>query len=90
MDNFAFIIHPVNPKRDVQRKFPLLGKVLPEPAINFFSQYFPPVYISHISGITSTATGKEIEGWFIACPLTPKQMISLPPEIVYKKVIATG
>ena len=90
MDNFAFIIHPVDPKRDVQRKYPLLGKVLPESAINFFSRYFPPVYISHITGIRSLATGKEIEGWFIACPLTPAQMVSLPPEIVYKKIIATG
>jgi len=90
MDNFAFIIHPVNPKRDVQRKFPLLGKVLPEPAIDFLSRYFPPVYISHIRGIVSQATGKEVEGWFIACPFTPRQMVSLPPEVVYKKVIATG
>jgi predicted amino acid dehydrogenase len=90
MDNFAFIIHPVNPKKDVQRKFPLLGKLLPEPAIDFFSQYFPPVYISHITGIISQTTGKEVEGWFIACPLTPKQMISLPPETVYKKIISTG
>jgi predicted amino acid dehydrogenase len=90
MDNFAFIIHPVDPKRDVQRKFPLLGKVLPVPAIDFFSRYFPPVFISHITGITSQATGKEIEGWFIACPFTPKQMVSLPPETVYGKVITTG
>ena len=90
MDNFAFIIHPVDPKRDVQRKYPLLAKLLPEPAINYFSQYFPPVYISHITGITSQATGKEIEGWFIACPLTPAQMVSLPPEVVYKKIIAAG
>jgi fatty aldehyde-generating acyl-ACP reductase len=90
MDNFAFIIHPVDPKRHTQRKFPLLGKILPESAINFFSQYFPPLYISHITGIVSLATGKEIEGWFIACPLTPKQMVSLPSETVYKKVIAAG
>jgi predicted amino acid dehydrogenase len=90
MDNFAFIVHPVDPKRDVQRKFPLLGKILSEPVINFFSRYFPPVYISHITGIRSQATGKEIEGWFIACPLTPKQMVALPPETVYKKVVSTG
>ncbi len=90
MDNFAFIIHPVDPKRDVQRKFPILGRILPEPAINFFSQYFPPVYISHVTGIVSQSTGKEIEGWFVACPLTPKQMVSLPPEVVYQKVIQTG
>ncbi|RME72426.1 MAG: KR domain-containing protein [Chloroflexi bacterium] len=90
MDNFAFIIHPVNIKQDVQRKYPLLGKILPEPAIDFLSQFFPPVYISHITGITSAATGKEIEGWFIACPLTPRQMVALPPERVYKRVIAAG
>ncbi|MEW5957906.1 MAG: KR domain-containing protein [Chloroflexota bacterium] len=90
MDNFAFIIHPVHPKRDVQRKFPVLGRVLPEPAIDYLSRFFPPVYISHITGITSQASGKEIEGWFIACPFTPKQMITLPPAMVYKKVIATG
>jgi predicted amino acid dehydrogenase len=90
VDNFAFIIHPVDPKRDAQRKFPLLGKLLPEAAINFCSQYFPPLYISHITGIISQATGKEVEGWFIACPLTPKQMVSLPPATVYQKIIAAG
>lgn len=70
MDTFAFIIHPIDPKRDVSRKFPLLGKVLSERQIDFFSTYFPPIYISEIEGITSTATGKEIKGWFIACPYT--------------------
>ncbi|MCK6625760.1 MAG: polysaccharide biosynthesis protein [Anaerolineae bacterium] len=90
MDNFAFIIHPVTPKRDAQRKFPVLAKLLPEPAIEYLSRHFPPLYISHITGITSQATGKEIEGWFIACPLTPRQMVSLPPETVYKKIVATG
>ena len=32
MDTFAFIIHPIDPKRDVSRKFPLLGHVDAEPA----------------------------------------------------------
>ena len=90
MDNFAFIIHPIDPKRDVQRKFPLLGKVLPVPAINFFSRFFPPVYISRITGVRSQATGKEIEGWFVACPFTPQRMMTLPPNTVYRKIIATA
>jgi hypothetical protein len=77
MDNFAFIIHPIDPKRDVERKYPLLGKMLPVRLINIFSGYWPPVYISHITGITSAATGKEIEGWFIACPYTPQRMMTL-------------
>lgn len=90
MDNFAFIIHPIDPKRDVQRKFPLLGKYLPVSAINFFSRFFPPVYISHIVGIKSILTGKEIEGWFVACPFTPYTMLRLPAEMVYRKIVQTG
>ena len=90
MDNFAFIIHPIDPKRDVQRKFPLLGKILPVPAINFLSRFFPPLYISHITGIRSQATGKEVEGWFVACPFTPQRMMTLPSKVVYRKIIATA
>lgn len=90
MNNFAFIIHPIDPKKDVSRKFPLLGRILPVPAINFFSRFFPPLYISHITGCRSTSTGAEIEGWFLACPYTPETMLRLKPETVYKKIIQTG
>lgn len=89
-DSFAFVIHPLDPKRDVARKFPLLGKLLPVGAINFLSTFFPPLYISHITGIRSEATGDEIEGWFVACPYTPARMLSLPPQVVYRKIIQTG
>src|SRR5574341_1699288 len=90
MDSFAFIIHPIDPKRDVSRKFPFLGRVLTEGQINFFSTFFPPVYLSEIEGITSTATGKQIKGWLIACPYTPKRMLELPERTVYRKIIQTG
>ncbi len=90
MDTFAFIIHPIDPKRDVSRKFPLLGRVLNERQIDFFSTFFPPVYISEIEGITSQATGKEIKGWFIACPYTPRRMMELPERTVYRKIVQTG
>lgn len=90
MDSFAFIIHPIDPKRDVSRKFPFLGRVLTEGQIDFFSTFFPPVYISEITGIQSQATGKEIKGWFLACPYTPKRMLQLPEHAVYRKIIETG
>ena len=90
MDTFAFIIHPVDPKRDVSRKFPFLGRVLSEKQIDFFSTFFPPVYISEIEGIRSESTGKEIKGWFIACPYTPTRMMELPERAVYRKITQTG
>ncbi len=90
MDTFVFIIHPIDPKRDVSRKFPFLGKVLTEKQIDFFSTFFPPVYISEIEGITSQATGKVVKGWFIACPYTPRRMMQLPERTVYRKIVQTG
>ncbi len=89
-DSFGFVIHPLDPKRDVARKFPRLGQLLPVGAINFLSTFFPPLYISHITGIRSEATGNEIEGWFVACPYTPARMLGLPPRVVYRKIIQTG
>ena len=90
MDSFAFIIHPIDPKRDVSRKYPLLGKLLTERQIDFFSTFFPPVYLSEIEGIQSEATGKCVKGWFVACPYTPHRMLQLPVRTVYNKIIQTG
>ncbi|HJW84032.1 MAG TPA: shikimate dehydrogenase [Anaerolineae bacterium] len=89
MNTFGFIIHPIDPKRDVERKFPLLGRVLPVPAIHFLSRFFPPVYISHVTGARSAASGAEIEGWFVACPFTPQRMLTLPVKTVYNKIVKT-
>lgn len=89
VDRFAFIIHPIDPQRDVGRKYPALGK-LPVWLIDFLSLFFPPVYISEIEGVRSVENGRFLQGWFIACPLTPRRMMSLPPTIVYRKIIQTG
>lgn len=89
-DTFAFIIHPIHPKRDVSRKWPWLGRMLTEGQVDFLSAYFPPVYVSEITGVCSQATGREVLGWFIACPFTPRRMMELPVEHVYNKIVACG
>jgi len=88
-NNFAFVIHPVDPRQDVARKFKLLGRYLPVSAINYLSLYFPPLYLSHVAGINSRL-GQEIDGWLLACPLTPARMLSLPVELAYKKIVEVG
>jgi predicted amino acid dehydrogenase len=89
MDNFAFMIHPIEPRRDVARKFPLLGR-LPPGIIDYFSRFFPPVLLSHVVGIRSEDSGKEIEGWLVACPMTPSRMLEVPLTTAYAKIIQTG
>lgn len=88
-DSFAFIIHPLNPKRDVSRKYPALGK-LPAWLIEFLSIFYPPVFVSEIEGIQSAENGRFLKGWFVACPLTPNMMLRLPTSLVYRKIIQTG
>jgi fatty aldehyde-generating acyl-ACP reductase len=90
VDSFAFIIHPIDPKHDIARKYPLLARVVNDWAIYQFAPYFPPVYLSEVEGITSACTGKQIKGWLIACPLTPKHFMQLPEKQVYRKIIETG
>ncbi len=90
VEPFAFIIHPIDPKKDVSRKWPWLGKILTRRQVDFFSTYFPPVYISEITGIRSASTGQELRGWFVACPFTPQRMMTLPVNRVYNKIIAAG
>lgn len=90
VDTFAFIIHPIDPKRDVSRKFLLLARILTERQIDFFSTFFPPIYIHETTSITSQATGKQVRGFFIACPYTPPRMLELPERKVYRKIIQTG
>jgi fatty aldehyde-generating acyl-ACP reductase len=90
VDTFAFIIHPIHPKRDISRKYPLLGRIVSDWQIKLLSPYFPPVYLSEVDGITSASTNKTIKGWLIACPLSPIHFLELPEKKVYRKIIETG
>jgi len=89
-DTFAFIIHPIDPKGDVSRKYPLFGRLLTEQQIDFLCTFWPPVYISQIEGVRSEAAGKELVGWFIAVPYTPRRMLQLPEQAVYRKIVQAG
>ena len=88
MEKFAFIMHPLEAKRDISRKYPFV-KYLPESAIEWALKYKDPMLVSHITGIKS-ATGVEAEGWFIGCPLTPRQLLTLPIDLVWSKIIKAG
>src|SRR5688500_4051716 len=85
MTPFAFIVHPIDAKRDVSRKYPI-AKYLPDAAIEWFLKHKKPMVLSEIRGIKSP-DGKETNGWFIGCPLTPKMMLELPLELVYDKIV---
>lgn len=88
LEKFAFMIHPLDVRRDVSRKFPI-ARHLPVPLVEWGIKYLKPMVASHITGIRSL-TGAEAEGWFVICPLAPRQFSSLPVEFVYKRMIECG
>jgi hypothetical protein len=42
MDTYACFTHPIDPKRDVRRRFPLLGTLLTEMPAGFPPAFFAP------------------------------------------------
>lgn len=88
-NTFGFIFHPILIREHVNKKFPPLGTVLPISVINWACQFFPPQYISEITGITSQDTGEAVRGWFVAAPYTPQALHDLPLEKVYSKIVDT-
>lgn len=88
MEKFAFIIHPIDVRRDAGRKYPIL-RYLPMGVIEQILLRVSPKLTSHITGVVS-ATGVEAEGWLIGCPLGPRQLTELPVDIVYDRIEAAG
>ena len=88
MERFAFIIHPMDLKRDAARKYPVL-KYMPLKGVQMLARRLGPSYMSHITGVRS-ATGAECEGWLLGCSLDPEMLLSMPEEFVYDKIAACG
>jgi len=80
------MIHPIETS-DIARKFPFAEK-LPPSLVERLARWLPPLKTSEIKGISSIYA--ETEGWFVACPLTTRQMLELPEEYVLQKIIQTG
>lgn len=74
MNRFGFLIHPLQVKRDVARKYPI-AKVLPEAWVEAMLWRMRPKILGKITGIKS-ATDAETEGWLIGIPMTAKMMLA--------------
>ena len=88
MNKFAFITHPIEVKRDVAKKYPI-AQYLPVSLIEAYIKGKDPITIAKYAGIHSLI-GDEIEGWLIACPLTPRQLTTLPVDFVVDKLEKCG
>lgn len=86
MGDFAFIVHPIE-LDDVFRKLKFMRK-WPVPLVETIVKALPPFTVSEITGVQSSHA--TTSGHFISCPLTSKQMVTLPEDKVLKKIISAG
>jgi fatty aldehyde-generating acyl-ACP reductase len=84
MAKFCFVIHPVSFEDVVRYEPGAAGKG--RPIVAKILEWMPSYAAAHITGIR-TPDGRETEGWFVAAPLLPEQMLALPRETVYERIL---
>jgi predicted amino acid dehydrogenase len=84
MGKFCFVIHPVS-FEDVARYEPgAAGKG--RPIIAKILEWMPSYAAAHITGVRAP-DGRSTEGWFVAAPLLPSQILEFPREEVYARIV---
>jgi fatty aldehyde-generating acyl-ACP reductase len=81
---FCFVIHPLS-LDDVARYEPG-AKGKGAPIVRKIMEWMPPWTVVHVTGVRAP-NGAETEGWFVSAPLLPEQMMELPRDEVYGRIL---
>jgi predicted amino acid dehydrogenase len=84
MAKFCFVIHPLSFEDVVRYEPGAKGKG--KPIVAKIMEWMPSWAAAHVTGIR-TPDGRETEGWFVAAGLLPQQMLDLPRERVYDRIL---
>ena len=84
MAKFCFVIHPLSFEDVVRYEPGAKGKG--KPIIAKILEWMPAYAAAHVTGVRAP-DGRETEGWFVAAPLLPAQMLELPREQVYERIL---
>lgn len=90
INRFAFVIHPLS-VRFIQ-KHPMLRwtKILPDSLVEDVAAYFPPIYLSRITGGQSPTTGQRVEGYLFSLGATPRKMMEKGERFTYDRLNKTA
>jgi predicted amino acid dehydrogenase len=85
--SFGFVVHPPT-LRHVRKAIPAM-RFVPDGLVVSFIRYQPPYLISRVRKVSSVL-GHEVQGFFVVCPLLPKQMLELETEFVLERIVGAG
>jgi predicted amino acid dehydrogenase len=84
---FGFIVHPPS-FADIHRILPWT-RLLPNRVILAIVRRYKPYVVAELTGLRSPL-GPEARGYFVGCPLLPRQMLDLNQDEVTGRVVAAA
>lgn len=90
INKFAFVIHPLRVDFVHKHKWFRWTKYLPDSLVEAVAAYFPPIYLSRITGAQSPTTGQRVEGILISLGATPRQMLQHGERFTYERLNAAA
>jgi predicted amino acid dehydrogenase len=87
---FAFVIHPLTVDHIFNHPILKYLRFVPRRLMEWLMANIPPLYLSRMKGIRSTATGKEVEGYLITLGATPREFMRRKPGFTYRRLIVAS
>jgi predicted amino acid dehydrogenase len=87
---FAFVIHPLSV--DFIFNHPQLKylRFVPNRLLEWLMANVRPLYLSRVTGVRSSATGKEVEGYLLGLGATPRELMRRKPSFTYRRLIVAS
>jgi predicted amino acid dehydrogenase len=85
--SFGFVVHPPT-LRHVRKAIPAM-RFVPDGLVMSLIRHQQPYLISRVRKVSSVL-GHEVQGFFVVCPLLPKQMLELETESVLERIVGAG
>lgn len=85
--SFGFVVHPPT-LRHVRKAIPAM-RYVPDGLVATLIRRQRPYLISRVRRVSSVL-GQEVQGFFVVCPLLPKQMLELETESVLERIVGAG
>lgn len=86
VNRFAFVIHPLKVDFIHKHKWFHWTKYLPDDLVEAVAAYFPPMYLSRITGAQSPTTGQRLEGFLFSLGGTPRQIMKHNERFTYDRL----
>lgn len=86
-NRFAFVIHPLRAENIFRHPILRYLRFLPTRLVEWAMAASPPILLSRMTSIQSTATGQAAEGLLISLGATPRELMRRDPGFTYRRLI---